>query len=596
MPTQLRFSVITDPTRDANLTDFGKQTLKDRYLLPGESYQDIFARVSSAYADDQAHAQRLYDYMSRLWFMPATPVLANGGTNRALPVSCFVLSVPDTITGIIDSWAESALLGARGGGLGVYYGNVRSIGEHVGTDGGQTSGVIPFMKVQDSLSLAISQGNVRRSAAAAYLPISHPEIEEFIEIRKPTGGDPNRRSLNLHHAVIISDEFMRAVEGDKDWALVSPRDGRTIKTVRARDLWIKILTMRIEQGEPYLMFSDTVNKNRSETYTRLDHHIETSQLCNEIFLKTGTDQHGVHRTAICCLSSLNLEKYSEWVDDKKFIEDVMRFLDNVLQDFIDRSDDTLKNSRYSAMRERSVGLGVMGFHTFLQSKGVPFESPSAMAWNKKMFKHIRAEADAASKTLADERGPCPDSAEAGTWERFANKIAIAPTASISIICGGASPGIEPNAANVYSAKTLSGTHTVRNPYLKAVLAKYGMDTPEVWLDIMVNKGSVQHLDSLSGWEKDTFKTAIELDQRWLVQHGADRQPYIDQGQSLNLFFPADVSKKVLNEVHIQAWKQGLKGLYYCRSLSIQRPETVSQKIESASEKNARNGEECLVCQ
>lgn len=593
----LRFAITIDHSRDNLLTDFGKATLKDRYLLPGESYQDLFARVACAYADDAAHAQRLYTYMSLLWFMPATPVLANGGTTRGLPISCFVLSVDDSIQGISDTWTESVWLGSRGGGLGVYYGKVRSIGEKAGL-AGETSGIMPFLKVHDSLSLAISQGGIRRSAAAIYLDVSHPEIEEFIEMRRPTGGDPNRRSLNLHHAVVIPDTFMQAVEQNSGWNLISPMTGEVIKSVSARDLWIRILTARIETGEPYLFFVDAANRLKPEVYNKVALSIETSQLCNEITLHTGIDYLGNHRSAVCCLSSLNLDYFLDWKSHPTFIEDVMRFLDNVMQDFIDRAPDTMARARYSAMRERSVGLGVMGFHSFLQSLGVPFESAVAKSWNLKMFKHIKEQADAASVTLAHEKGPCPDAADAGLMVRFANKTAIAPTASISIICGGASPGIEPSAANSYAQKTLSGTHVVRNPHLKRVLAKHGKDDAETWTSIGAAKGSVQHLDFLTQQEKDTFKTAIELDQRWLIEHAADRTPFIDQGQSLNLFFAADAHKKDINDVHMMAWKKGLKGLYYCRSLSVQRAETVSEKIaqKTVAPEGEKKYDECLACQ
>lgn len=587
-----KFSVTTDPSRDALLTDFGKQTLQDRYLLPNETYQGLFARVACTYADDQAHAQRLYDYISRLWFMPATPVLANGGTTRGLPISCYLNEVEDNLEGIVGTWNENVWLASSGGGIGTYWGNVRAVGESIGARG-QSSGIIPFLKVMDSQTLAVSQGSLRRGSAAVYLDVSHPEIEEFIEMRRPTGGDPNRKSLNLHHAVVIPDLFMQAVEEGAEWALVSPKDGTVIKTLDARGLWIKMLTARIETGEPYFTFIDTVNKHIPEHHKKLNLLVKTKNLCNEITLFTGRDHHDKMRTAVCCLSSLNLDTYMAWKDDTLFIMDVMRFLDNVLQDFIDRAPPSMSAAIYSAMRERSVGLGVMGFHSFLQSQGVPFESPSAIAWNKKIFKHIHEKAEEADKVLADERGPCPDAAEAGIHKRFTNKTAIAPTASISIICGGASPCIEPAVANVFSHKTLSGTAIIRNPHLTEVLAKHGQNTPEVWTSIVARKGSVQHLEFLTDWERDTFKTAIELDQNWVIRHAADRQPFIDQGQSLNLFLPADVDKKVLHQIHMKAWKAGVKGLYYCRSLSIQRAETVSDKIAAH---NPKNGEECEVCQ
>lgn len=586
------FTIAVDHSRDALLTDFSKQTLKDRYLLPGESYQNLFARVACAYADDKAHAERLYHYMSLLWFMPATPVLANGGTTRGMPISCFVNEVEDNLEGIVGTWNENVWLASSGGGIGTYWGNVRAVGESIGARG-ESSGIMPFLKVMDSQTLAVSQGSLRRGSAAVYLDVSHPEIEEFIEMRRPTGGDPNRKSLNLHHAVVIPDAFMHAVEKGETWDLVSPKDGAVLKTVDARGLWIRLLTARIETGEPYFLFVDTVNKNIPSHHKKLDLLVSTSNLCNEVVLFTGRDHRNEMRTAVCCLSSLNLDTYMEWKDTPKFIEDVMRFLDNVLQDFIDRAPPSMSAAIYSATRERSVGLGVMGFHSFLQSQGVPFESPSAIAWNKIIFKHIHERVEAADKVLADERGPCPDAAEAGFHKRFSNKTAIAPTASISIICGGVSPCIEPWPANVFTQKTLSGSFPVRNVHLTALLVKYGENTKDTWDSIVANKGSVQHLDFLDVWEKATFKTAVELDQNFIIRHAADRQPFIDQGQSVNLFFPADTTKKELHEAHLKAWKSGLKGLYYCRSLSVQRAEVVSEKIPA---KNPNDGETCEVCQ
>ncbi|USQ71653.1 ribonucleoside-diphosphate reductase subunit alpha [Roseomonas mucosa] len=569
--------VTIDRSRDALLTDFGKATLDDRYLLPGRSYQDLFARVASAYGDDAAHAQRIYDYISRLWFMPATPVLSNGGTTRGLPISCFLNEADDSLDGILGLWNENVWLASKGGGIGSYWGNLRSIGEKVGQNG-KTSGIVPFIRVMDSLTLAISQGSLRRGSAAVYLPVSHPEIEEFIDIRRPTGGDPNRKALNLHHGVLIPDAFMRAVEADEEWALTSPKDGAVIRKISARGLWIRILLARIEQGEPYIIYSDAVNNARPEYHKLAGLEVKTSNLCSEITLPTGRDQHGQQRTAVCCLSSLNFETWFEWKDHPTFIEDVMRFLDNVLQSFIDTAPDSMARARYSAMRERSVGLGVMGFHSFLQAQNVPFESVVAKVWNKRMFKHIRAQADAASIRLANERGPCPDAAEYGFNERFSNKMAIAPTASISVICGGASAGIEPIAANVYNHKTLSGSFIVRNPHLKKVLAKHGRDDDDTWTSITVSKGSVQHLDFLDDQEKAVFKTAFELDQRWVIEHAADRTPYICQAQSVNIFLPANVHKRDLHQIHFQAWKKGMKSLYYCRSLSIQRADTISEKV------------------
>ncbi|MDX1424558.1 MAG: ribonucleoside-diphosphate reductase subunit alpha [Kiloniellales bacterium] len=565
-------AVRLERARDAKLTAFGKATLSDRYLMEGESYQDLFARVAAHFADDTAHAQRLYDYMSKLWFMPATPVLSNGGTKRGLPISCFLNEASDTLEGIVDLWNENVWLAARGGGIGSYWGNLRSIGERVGHNG-KTSGVIPFIRVMDSLTLAISQGSLRRGSAAVYLPVSHPEIEEFIELRRPTGGDPNRKALNLHHGLLLSDAFMRAVEAGGEWALTSPKDGAVVRRVKARDLWARILTARIETGEPYLVYIDHVNRQLPEHQKLAGLTVKMSNLCSEITLPTGPDHLGHDRTAVCCLSSLNLETFFEWRDQPGFIEDVMRFLDNVLSDFIRLAPDSMARARYSAMRERSVGLGVMGFHSFLQQNRVPLEGVMAKVWNAKIFKHVRAQADAASKTLAAERGACPDAREFGFAERFSNKMAIAPTASISIICGGASPGVEPVAANSFTHKTLSGSFNVRNRYLAELLEEKGRNDEAVWSSITLNEGSVQHLDFLTQEEKDVFKTAFELDQRWLIELAADRAPLVCQSQSLNLFLRADVHKRELHRLHFQAWKKGVKSLYYCRSKSLQRAES-----------------------
>ena len=594
-------TIKIDRSKDSNLTDFGKATLTDRYLSENESYQDLFARVAATYADDNLHAQRLYNYISKLWFMPATPVLSNAGTTRGLPISCFLNEASDSLDGIVNLWSENVWLAAKGGGIGSYWGNLRSIGEKVGRVG-KTSGIIPFIKVMDSLTLAISQGSLRRGSAACYLPIDHPEIEEFIEMRRPTGGDPNRRALNLHHGVLVTDAFMRAVETDDDWALKSPYDGTVQSTIKARNLWIRLLTARVETGEPYIVFIDTVNRMIPQHHKLAGLTVKTSNLCSEITLPTGIDKYGKDRTAVCCLSSLNLENYDEWKDEPGFIEDIMRFLDNVLTDFINRAPDSFSDAKYSAMRERSVGLGVMGFHSYMQRHMLPIESVMAKVWNKKMFQFIDKEVNAASKKLAEERGPCPDAAEYGINERFSNKTAIAPTASISIICGGASPGIEPVAANSYTHKTLSGSFNVRNKYLKKVLKKYDQDTNEVWSSITTNQGSVEHLDFLSQDEKDVFKTAFEIDQRWLIDHSADRTPYISQAQSLNVFIPADIHKKDLHQIHYQAWKKGLKSLYYCRSKSIQRAEVVStsyaktKKQKNQETQQSTDYEECLSCQ
>ena len=551
-------TIKIDRSRDNNLTDFGRATLSDRYLGENESFQDLFARVASHYADDNLHAQRIYNYISNLWFMPATPVLSNGGTKRGLPISCFLNEAGDSLNGILDLWSENVWLAARGGGIGSYWGNLRSIGEKIGRVG-KTSGIIPFIK-----------------------------------------------ALNLHHGVLVSDAFMRAVELDEQWALKSPKDGAVQATVSARNLWIRLLTARIETGEPYIIYIDTVNRMIPQHHKLAGLTVKTSNLCSEITLPTGIDKDGRDRTAVCCLSSLNVEKYDEWKDDENFIGDVMRFLDNVLTDFIENAPEQFSDATYSAIKERSVGLGVMGLHSFFQKKMIPLESVMSKAWNKKIFEHIHKHVDKASKDLAEERGPCPDAAEYGINERFSNKTAIAPTASISIICGGTSPGVEPIAANSYTHKTLSGSFNVRNRHLKQLLEKYGKNNDEVWSSITTNQGSVSHLDFLTQNEKDVFKTAFELDQKWIIELSADRTPHISQAQSINIFLPADVHKKELHQIHFQAWKKGLKSLYYCRSKSIQRAENVNDAKSTditanvykskKQQDNQPEYEECLSCQ
>ncbi|NOX94960.1 MAG: ribonucleoside-diphosphate reductase subunit alpha [Alphaproteobacteria bacterium] len=597
--------IKVDHARDALLTDFGKKTMEDRYLLEGESFQDMFARVARSYGDDADHAQRIYDYISKLWFMPATPILSNGGAKRGLPISCFLNGVGDSLDGIVDTWNENVALASNGGGIGTYWGNVRSIGEKV-KDAGETSGIIPFIRVMDSLTLAISQGSLRRGSAACYLDVHHPEIEEFLEIRKPSG-DFNRKSLNLHHGINITDEFMHAVAADEEFGLRSPKDDEVLRTISARKLWQKILEIRLQTGEPYLLFTDTVNRQMAAHQRKLGLKVSTSNLCSEIMLHTGLDHRGEDRTAVCCLSSVNAEKYLEWKDEPQFVEDIMRFLDNVLQDFIDRAPSQMAKAVYSAQRERSVGLGLMGFHSFLQSMNIPFESAMAKSWNTRLFKHIRMGADAASVVLAEERGACPDAEEAGMKQRFSHKLAIAPTASISIICGGASPCIEPIPANVFTHKTLSGSFTVKNVALERMLDKKNQNTEETWHSILEHEGSVQHLTYLSQEEKDVFKTAFEIDQRWVIDLAADRSPYICQGQSVNVFIPGDVNKWDLHMLHWTAWEKGVKSLYYCRSKSVRRAgfagsdrktdaegsDSVEQMMQAAA---PTDYDECLACQ
>ncbi|HEV2572572.1 MAG TPA: ribonucleoside-diphosphate reductase subunit alpha [Beijerinckiaceae bacterium] len=585
-----------DRSRDGLLTAFGKATLDDRYLMPGESYQDMFARVSCAYADDVAHAQRLYDAMSRLWFMPSTPILSNGGTTRGLPISCFLNTVPDSLDGIVATWNENVALASNGGGIGTYWGKVRSIGEPV-KGNGATSGIIPFIHVMDGLTLAISQGSLRRGSAAVYLDIHHPEIEEFLEIRK-SSGDFNRKGLNLHHGINVTDEFMEAVQAGTKFALKSPKDGKVMRHVDARQLWQRILETRMQTGEPYLLFIDAVNRALPKHQRDLGLKVSTSNLCSEITLPTGRDHNGEDRTAVCCLASLNIETWDQWGDDPGLVEDVLRMLDNVLTSFIESAPDSMSRARYSALRERSVGLGVMGFHSFLQSRRIPMESALAKSWNLRIFKKIRREADSASVLLANERGACPDAQERGMRARFSHKIAIAPTASISIIAGGTSACIEPIPANIYMHKTLSGAFAVRNIHLEKLFEEKGVNTTDTWQSIVAQEGSVQHLDFLTDDEKAVFRTAFEIDQRWVVDLAADRAPYVCQSQSINLYLPADIDKWDLHMLHWTAWKRGMKSLYYCRSKSISRAAFAGdgqQKVAFTT--SARTDyEECLACQ
>ena len=591
-----------DYSRDSLLTDFGKATLLDRYLLPNEKFQDMFLRVAKQYSDGVEHCERIYNYISKLWFMPATPVLSNGGADRGLPISCFLNSVQDSLDGILSKWGENVWLASNGGGIGTYWGGVRSIGEKV-KGNGQTSGIIPFVRVMDSLTLAISQGALRRGSAACYLDVHHPEIEEFLEIRKPSG-DFNRKSLNLHHGINITDEFMNCVKNNHDFPLLSPKNNEVLRKVNARELWQKILETRMATGEPYLVFVDTVNNSMSKHQKESGLKVSTSNLCSEIMLHTGMDHKGKERTAVCCLSSVNLEKWEEWHTDINFIEDIMRFLDNVLEDFISRAPNSMDNAIYSAMRERSVGLGAMGFHSFLQQKNIPFESSIAKSWNIKFFKHIRKEADKASLTLAIEKGACPDALERGVKARFSHKLAIAPTASISIICGGTSACIEPIPANVYTHKTLSGSFTVKNKYLEKLLESKKLNNEKIWQSILENEGSIGHIEQLSEDEKNCFKTAFEIDQRWIIEFAADRTPFICQGQSINLFLSSDIDKWDLMMLHWKAWETGVKSLYYCRSKSIQRASyagveadnTKSWPEKSLSVEEKVDYDECLSCQ
>lgn len=576
----MSIEIIND--RDNLLSTVGKETLKDRYLLPNESYQEMFKRVSIAYSDDAEHAQRLYAYMSKHWFMPATPVLANGGTKRGLPISCFLQNVQDSIEDINNNWSETTILSSKGGGIGVYYGNVRGSNERVGIVG-KTAGVIPFMKVNDSLALAISQGNLRRGSAAVYLPIWHSDIVEFLDLRKPTSGDANRKALNLHQGVCIDDKFMQAVEKGTSYDLISSATGGVVKTVDARELWIKLLTTRLETGEPYIVWTDRLKEATPQHHKDLDLYPVQSNLCSEITLPTNQE-----RTAVCCLSSVNLEYWDKWKDNKLFIADVMRMLDNVLQSFIDNAPKSMSKAVNSAINERSVGLGAMGFHSLLQSKSIPFDSVLAKVFNKKIFSFINSEIEQINGKLAHEKGACPDAEKANVMKRFSYTTAIAPNASISVITGSTSAGIEPYPANVYQHKSLSGTFVVKNKHLdKYIKTHYNESYDRLWKEIISNEGSIQNISVFNENIKEVYKTAYEIDQRYLITHAADRQSYIDQAQSLNIFLPSNIDKKSLHNIHFDAWKLGLKTMYYLRSKSLKR----------ASEANLVIGniDECLDC-
>nr|BAR31447.1 ribonucleotide-diphosphate reductase subunit alpha [uncultured Mediterranean phage uvMED] len=581
-----------DYDRDELLTDFGKTTLKDRYLLPDEtSPQDGFMRAAKAFSDNDEMAERIYNYASKLWFMFSTPILSNGGTSRGMPISCFLNYVGDSREGLTGHYTENAWLASIGGGIGGYWGHVRSDG--VATSGGsQSSGSIPFLHVVDSEIMAFSQGKTRRGSYAAYMDISHPEIIEFLEMRKPSGGDIHRKCLNLHHAVNISDEFMQLIEKciteptyDDSWNLIDPHTNEVVRTVSARDLWQKILEIRVATGEPYVSFIDTIYEAMPETQKKLGLNVHHSNLCTEITLPTDE-----HRTAVCCLSSVNLEKFDEWQNNNLFISDLVRFLDNALTYFIENAPDSVFRAKFSAANERSIGLGAMGFHAYLQSKGIPFEGALAKSMNLKIFRHIKEQAVAESKRLGIKRGEAPDME--GTGMRNAHLLAIAPNASSSIICGTTSPSIEPFRANAYVQKTMSGSFLVKNKYLEKLLEKKGINTDKTWTSILANRGSVLHLKELSDFEKDTFKTAIEINQQWVIEHASDRQKFICQAQSVNVFVPADVNVKELHDIHMLAWKRKLKTLYYCRSEAIKRAELLSKKIERTIIPEA----DCLACE
>lgn len=539
-----------------------RSRLLKKYLLPGQDESSLFFNVASYYASNDKHRDRLYQYMMNREFIPATPVLIRGNKKVGLPISCFVNEYEDSMESIRHIWSENVSIGAEGGGIGSYIGCVRSIGEPI-AKGGTTSGIIPFLKVMDSITMAINQGSHRRGAAAAYINIDHPEILSFIDMRKPSG-DINRRTNHIHHGIAISDKFMQAVENMSQWHLRSPLTGEIIKTVNAIDLWIRILDTRIETGEPYLLFIDNVNKNINIEHKEKGLFVKTSNLCSEITLFTGKDYQDKIRTGVCCLSSINIAKVK---DLRQITRDVLLFLDNVLQDFIDNATDEFKNAKYSAYMERSVGLGVMGFHTYLQQNMIDIESDKAREINIEIFSKIKKYSDEYSIELAKERGSCPDSIN----DRFINKIAIAPNASTAII-NECSPGIDLIPSNAYTHKSSVGSAMVINPILKELLQKKGLDNKNTWNNIIMNNGSVQNINGLTEQEKAIFKTPFEIDQRSIVKLAADRTKYICQSQSLNIYTRPNIHKKDLHEIHMLAWKLGVKSMYYHRTQSMQRPE------------------------
>ena len=572
-------------TRDADLSDQAKELLRDYYMLEHEtSPQEAFARASIAYCEgDLKFAQRIYDYASKRWFMFASPVLSNapavGKKWKALPISCFLTYVGDTLQNLISHNSEVAWLSVKGGGVGGHWSDVRAVGD-------KAPGPIPFLKVVDSQMTAYKQGKTRKGSYAAYMDVSHPDIVEFVNFKLPTGGDANRKCFNLFNAVNVTDKFMKAVEEDTMWELKDPDLHSTDyirDTIRARDLWQRILEARFRTGSPYINFIDTANKHLPEEQKKLGLKIHGSNLCNEIHLATNEE-----RTAVCCLSSVNLEMYDEW-KDTTMVRDLTRFLDNVLQKFIDNAPDDLVKAKRSAIAERSLGLGAMGFHGYLQSLNVSFESSIAKGINKRMFRTIKMEALEESRLLAKEKGE-PDDMK-GSGKRNAHLLAVAPNANSSIICG-CTPSIEPVKSNAYVHRTRVGSHLIKNKYLEKVLLKYHKNTDEVWKSIISNEGSVQHCVFLSEYEKSIFKTAFELDQEWIVEHASDRQTFICQGQSVNLFFPAGSDKSYVNSVHVRAWKANLKGLYYLRTSAADQADKVGNQITRNALKDA---EECIAC-
>ena len=565
-----------DPTRDSLFDELGIKRLKESYMKEDESSpQERFAYVSKAFGSNDEHAQRLYEYSSRHWLSYSTPILSFGRSKRGLPISCFLPYLDDSAEGLVNTLSEVNWLSMLGGGVGIGLG-IRSSDD-------KSVGIMPHLRTYDASSLAYRQGRTRRGSYAAYLNISHPDILIFLEMRKPTG-DQNMRCLNLHHGINITDDFMQLIEkcmidseADDTWELKDPHTNEVRDKVSARELWQRILEIRMQTGEPYLHFIDTSNSAMPEFQKKLGLSIKQSNLCSEIILPTDKE-----RTAVCCLSSVNLEYYDEWKNDPLFLADIAEMLDNVLQYFIDNAPESIGRAKYSAKRERSIGIGALGFHAYLQSRNIAWESALATSANVKMFKHIREKLNEANTKLGTERGEAPDAA--GTGNRFSHLMAIAPNASSSIIMGNTSPSVEPYRANAYRQDTLSGSHLNKNKFLDKIIkekcdADSKLDYNEIWSSIIANDGSVQHLDWMDDWTKDVFKTGMEIDQRWIVDHAANRQQFIDQAQSINLFFRPDVNIKYLHAVHYQAWKQGLKTLYYCRSEKLAKADKVSKKIE-----------------
>ena len=588
-------TIKIDLTRDALFDSLGLQRLKESYMKDDEtSPQERFAFVSEAFASNPEHAQRLYEYSSKHWLSYSTPILSFGRSKRGLPISCFLNYMDDSAEGLVDNLSETNWLSMLGGGVGVHLG-IRNSDD-------KSTGVMPHLKMYDASSLAYRQGRTRRGSYAAFLDISHPDIIQFLEMRKPTG-DQNLRTLNLNHGINISDAFMAVIErcmkdedANDDWELINPANGEVVEVVSAKYLWQKILELRMQTGEPYLIFIDTANRAMPEWLSDKGLKINGSNLCTEIFLPTSAD-----RTAVCCLSSLNLEYYDDWRGVDEFIPDVMEMLDNVLTYFLDNAPHHIRRAVYSASRERSVGLGTLGFHAYLQKNNMAIDGVMAKLTNRDIFKHISKECKRADTLLFLKRGACPDAAWSGVDRRFSHHMAVAPNASSSLIMGNTSPSIEPYRANVFRQDTLSGAFIYRNRFLTKRLAELGMDNDDTWASITANDGSVQHLD-VPDDVKEVFKTAMEIDQRWLVELAADRQEFIDQGQSVNLFFRPDTTIAYLHAVHFMAWKMGLKSLYYLRSDKVRKADKVGaqikrQRIEETIDMTAiANGETCLACE